>query len=359
MNNKRNVRRAIALAITVLLWSGLLSSCGFNTKSAPSGDSSVESKLTDSRPSSQKENSDASSAISNAPTSAVVEQDEAATFMKIEPTILKTTQSSTYTYVEGKLSFTIGTDTADFPPKYVSTIFNPHDDFIPSSIFVSENKIAVVRTPDEDSIVITYSDDDGKAWQDSDAIHTEQIPDHATSDSDFLGKNEVNQLLSLYVDFPSKTTGFLIIGAGTIMGTQYTRALFKTTDGGKTWYALDSNIAIKQSFPVTGMYFMDDKNGFIVQSGVNVNKANICQTTDGGVTWSMKELPVPVTLVDDLNAPSLTALVPYKTSSQLIIPMFIRPDTLIYFTSKDQGKIWSYDSTMNIKIDQFLSSNAS
>lgn len=104
---------------------------------------------------------------------------------------------------------------------------------------------------------------------------------------------------------------------------------------------------------------MDDKNGFIVQSGINVNMAEICQTIDGGVTWSTNELPVPATLVDGLNAPSLTALAPYYTTSQWVLPMFIRPDTLIYFKSKDQGEIWSYDSTMNIKIDQFLSANDS
>jgi hypothetical protein len=330
MRKKWNVKCAIALAIAALLGTGLLSGCGFITSSMPNGG-----------------------------TSAGAEQDEAAAFMKIEPTILKTTQNSTYTYVEGKLSFTIGTDTADFPPEYVSTIFNPYVDFMPSSIFVSANKIAVVRISDADSIVITYSDDDGKTWQDSDAIHTEQIPDHSTVEADFLGKNEVDKLLSLYVDFPSKATGFLIIGSETTMGTQYTRALFKTTDGGKTWFALDSNIAILHGFPVTGMYFLDDKNGFIVQSGINVNKAKICQTTDGGVIWSTNELPVPATLVNDLNAPSLIALAPYYASNQWLLPMFIRPDTLIYFKSNDKGKFWSYDSKMNIKINRFLSSNAS
>ncbi|MHB8064992.1 MAG: WD40/YVTN/BNR-like repeat-containing protein [Ruminiclostridium sp.] len=359
MSNKRNGRSAIALAITALLGTGLLFSYGFNTSSVPSGVASVVSKQTCNSPSSQKGNSGTSSSISNAVASAGAKQDEAATFMKIEPTILKMTQNFTYTYVEGKLSFTIGTDMADFPSKYVSTIFNPHVDFMSSSIFVSANKIAVVRTPDDDTIVITYSDDNGKTWQDSDAIHTEQIPDHSTAEADFLGKNEVNNLLSLYVDFSSKTMGFLIIGSETTMGTQYTRALFKTTDGGETWYALDSNIAIIHGFPATGMYFMDDKNGFIVQSGINVNKAKICQTTDSGVTWSTNELPIPASLVDDLNAPSLTALAPYYASSQWLLPMFIRPDTLIYFKSKDQGKIWSYDSTMNIKIEQFLSSKAS
>ena len=337
MSKKWNGRSLIILAITALLGTGLLSGCGFNTGNVSNGG--------------------ASGAISNAAASADAEQDEAAAaFMKIEPAILKKMQNSTYTYVEGKLSFNIGTDKSDFPPRYASTIFNPHVDFMPSSIFVSANKIAVVRTPDDDSIVITYSDDDGKTWQDSDTIHTGQIPDHSVADADFLGKNEVDNLLSIYANFPSKDTGFLIIGSGTTMGTQYTLALFKSTDGGKTWYALDSNIAFIHGFPVTGMYFMDDKNGFIVQSGVNVKKAEICQTVDGGVTWSANELPVPATLVDDPNAPSLTALTPYYASGQWVLPMFIRPDTLIYFKSKQQGKIWSYDPTMDIKINKFLSS---
>lgn len=359
MSNRKNGRGAIALAITVLLGAGLLVSCGFNTNSVPGGDTGVVSKESGSSPSGQKENSSAFSAGSNGAANAGTEQEEAAAFMEIEPTILKTTQNSTYTYVEGKLSFTVGTNTADFPSKYVSTIFNPQVDFMPESIFVSAKKIAVVRTPDDDSIVITYSDDGGKTWQDSNAIHTDQIPDRSVAGADFLGRNEVKYLLSLYVDFPSKDTGFLIIGSGTTMGTQYTRALFKTTDGGKTWVALDSSIAGIHGFPVTGMCFMDDKNGFIVQSGVNVNKATICKTMDGGVTWSTNELPVPAVVAGNFNAPSLTALAPYYASSQWLLPIFIRPDMLIYFKSKDQGKSWSYDSTMNMKMEQFLSSNAS
>lgn len=233
MSSKRNKGIVITLAIIALLGTGLLSGCEFNKSSATNVGASVTSKQTDNSLSSQKENSDASTSISNTEASSGANPDEmAAAFMKIEPAILKTTQNATYADADGKLSFTIGTDTAVFPSKYVSTIFNPHVDFMPSSIFISTNKIAVVRTPDDDSIVITYSDDNGKTWQDSDTIRTEQIPDHSVADADFLGKNEVDNLLSLYVDFPSKATGFLIIGSGTAMGTQYTRALFKTTDGG-------------------------------------------------------------------------------------------------------------------------------
>ena len=287
MEIKENRRSTIALVSAVLLVTGSLVSCGAKESSVSSRGASIISQQTSGSTSSQKEDSDASGIISNAVASDDTKQDRrAATFIKIEPVILKMTQNSTYIYSYGKLSFTIGSDTADFPSNFVSTIFNPPVDFMPSSIFVSANKIAVVRTPDKDSIVITYSDDNGKTLANSDAIHTEQIPDHSTAEASFFGKNEVDNLLSLYVDFPSKDTGFLIIGSETTMGTQYTRALFKTTDGGKTWYALDSNIAMPD-IPITGMYFMDDKNGFIVQSHINVPGAEVLHTIDGGTHWSM------------------------------------------------------------------------
>jgi hypothetical protein len=144
MKKKRNGIRAIALVITALLGTGLLSGCGFNTSSVTSGGMGVVSKQTGSSLFNRKGNSDTSSAISNPAPSKGTEQDDTATFMKIEPTILKTTQNTTYTYAEGKLTFTIGSDSADFPSKCVSSIFNPHVDFMPSSIFVSANKIAVV-----------------------------------------------------------------------------------------------------------------------------------------------------------------------------------------------------------------------
>lgn len=359
MSNKGNRGKAIALILIILLGAGSLSGCGFNTKSVHNSED-VTFKQTASSPSNQKGNDGAVSSISDmAEREDTKQEDETAAFMKIEPAILKGSQNSTYTYDKGKLSFTIESEKVDFPSKYISTIFNPHADFMPSSIFISSDKIAVVRTPDDDSIVITYSDDNGKTWQDSSAIHTEQIPDHAIADSDFLDRNEVDSLLSLYVDFTSKATGFLIIGSGTTMGTQYTCALFKTTDGGKNWNAIDSNIGFIHSFPITGMYFMDDKNGFIVLSGLNVKEAKICQTIDGGITWSTSKLPVPATFADNLNIPNIIALAPYYVSSQWFLPMYVRPDTLIYFNSKDQGKTWSYDSAMNIKVDQFLIFNAS
>ena len=316
MNIKKKLRSAIALVVVVFLGTGLLVSCKSN------GDTIVVSKQTDS---STAENSNASSTISSGVASQEALQEAAANFMKIEPAILKTTQNATYTYSDGSLSFTIGTETANFPSKYVSTIFNPNIDFMPSSIFVSANKIAVVRTPDDDSIVITYSDDNGKTWQDSDAIQTEQIPDHSTGEASFFGKDEVNNLLSLYVNFPSKDTGFLIVGSNTTMGMQYTRALFKSTDSGKTWHALDSNID-DPDFPITGMYFINDNNGFIVQSALNVNKVEIRQTTDGGVTWSTYEVPLPAKLVNNYNYPSVTALAPYYSSSQWVLPIFVYPD---------------------------------
>jgi hypothetical protein len=57
---------------------------------------------------------------------------------------------------------------------------------------------------------------------------------------------------------------------------------------------------------------MDDKNGFIVQSGINVNKAGIFQTTNGGITWSTKELPVPAVFVSILQCYSFSAILCFQ-----------------------------------------------
>lgn len=272
-------------------------------------------------------------------------QDEAVLFTKIEPAILKTAQNVTYSLGAGKLTFTFGTNTADFPKKDVSSIFNSKVDFMPDSIFVSLNKIAAVRMPDDDSIVITYSDDNGKTWQDSDEIHKEQIPNYATAEATFLDKN--TPILSLYVAFPTKETGFLVIGSETLMNTQRTRALYKTIDGGKTWKYLDSNIT-GQGFPVTGMNFTDENSGLIVQSSIVSPEVDILQTKNGGVDWSKYVLPTQSELPGEL-AGQFTSFSPYYVSDKWYLPIYEEPDRLIYFISKDQGATWSHDNTMSVE----------
>ena len=279
------------------------------------------------------------------------QQDLETVFLQIEPAILKATQNVTYIYGNGELSFTIGKDTAYFPSDDVSSIFNSNIGFMPSGIFVSQNKVAVARRPDVNSIVITYSDDNGKSWQDSDIIQLNKIPDHATSEATFWDVYQEAAIMSLYVDFPSKTMGFLFVGSGTMLGTQYTRALLKTTDGGKTWNLVNSNI-VYPSLPVTGMHFINELSGFIVQSNSNAPIVEVRCTTDSGANWSVADITMPPGLCDDVAR--ITAFAPYYAANQLVLPVFIRPDKLIYFTSQDQGATWKYDSTIDIGIDQFL-----
>lgn len=358
MNHKR--RGTLFFVIVILLGTMLISGC------CPNSNKGSYNDVRDTPSQSSAANSDSSGADFTTTTSedtisnedaikqyensisqeeAALFQDEAVLFTKIEPAILKTTQNVTYSLSDVKLTFSFGTDTADFPEKDVSSIFKPKVYFLPDSIFVSLNKIAVVRMPDDDSIVITYSDDNGKSWIDSDEIHKEHIPDHATDEATFLDKN--TPILSLYVAFPTKETGFLIIGSETLMNTQHTRALYKTIDGGKTWKYLDSNIT-GQGFPVTGMNFTDENSGFIVQSSIVSPEVDILQTKNGGVDWSKYVLPTQSELPGEL-ASQLTSFSPYYVSDKWYLPIFEEPDRLIYFTSKDQGATWSHDNTMSVE----------
>lgn len=358
MNHKRS--GTLFFVIVILLGTMLISGCSPNSIKGSNSDASgtpsqnraanIDSNSTDFTTTVSEDtvsNEDTIKQYENSISQdeAALFQDEAVLFTKIEPAILKTSRNFTYSLSAGKLTFTFGTNTVDFPKKDVSSIFNSKVDFMPDSIFVSLNKIAVVRMPDDDNIVITYSDDSGRTWQDSDEIHKEQIPDYATADAAFLDKN--TPILSLYVAFPTKETGFLVIGPETLMNIQHTRAFYKTIDGGKTWKYLDSNIT-GQGFPVTGMNFMDENSGFIVQSSIVSPEVDILQTKNGGVDWSKYVLPTQSEHPGEL-AGQFTSFSPYSVSDKWYLPIYEKPDWLIYFISKDQGKTWSHDNTMSVE----------
>ena len=98
-----------------------------------------------------------------------------------------------------------------------------------------------------------------------------------------------------YLNFTDTQHGWLMVYLGAGMMHAYV-ALFMTNDGGTTWTDIldpytDNDI---QSFPKTGMVFMDPQTGWLTRDAQGVDPTpHIFHTTDGGVTWTRLDLPAP------------------------------------------------------------------
>jgi len=99
----------------------------------------------------------------------------------------------------------------------------------------------------------------------------------------------------LYVDFIDNQNGWLLVVLGGGMMHEYV-ALFATHDGGATWTDITDPTSENeiQSFPKTGMVFVDSQNGWLTRDAQGVDPApHVSHTSDGGVTWTRIDLPAP------------------------------------------------------------------
>jgi photosystem II stability/assembly factor-like uncharacterized protein len=98
-----------------------------------------------------------------------------------------------------------------------------------------------------------------------------------------------------FLNFTDIQHGWLMVYLGAGMMHAYV-ALFMTNDGGATWTDIldpftDNGI---QSFPKTGMVFVDPQTGWLTRDAQGVDPTpHIFRTTDSGVTWTRLDLPAP------------------------------------------------------------------
>ena len=103
-----------------------------------------------------------------------------------------------------------------------------------------------------------------------------------------------------YLNFADSQHGWLMVFLGAGMMHAYV-ALFKTVDGGATWTDIldPSTLNDIQSFPKTGMVFVDPLTGWLTRDSQGVDPApHIFRTADGGGTWIRLDLPAPADAPD-------------------------------------------------------------
>lgn len=93
---------------------------------------------------------------------------------------------------------------------------------------------------------------------------------------------------NLGTSFTPKTIYFTSDDVGYAAGE--TGVIFKTTDGGVSWTQLVSGIESPSlNFQLSGIYFTDANNGFVVGGNMSTNQGFVLRTANAGASWSVQQ----------------------------------------------------------------------
>lgn len=175
---------------------------------------------------------------------------------------------------------------------------------------------------------VLVSADKGESW--NKALISDQLP--------FL------RLLKL--GFTSNRDGYLIVTGDKTMSWE-AHSIFKTNDGGLSWYNIKAVDDTHQL--VTDGGFINDQLGFISYGEYRYEGQppcpNLYRTTDGGVNWERVVVPIP----DEYQGYFTIAEIPtfHGTIGTLLVNQgpvgdYLGGRVLAKFTTNDQGKSWSF-----------------
>jgi len=135
-----------------------------------------------------------------------------------------------------------------------------------------------------DHFVIYSTSDGGASWR-------EQAPVRFR----LANRNAVlTGMLRPYIDFIDPDHGWVVVQPGYISGPR-DGDLYGTSDGGRHWTLVSAEVGSTGTgcSSVGGVEFASTTNGFIEGSCVdqtNTSQGRLLATTDGGVTWSIRDL---------------------------------------------------------------------
>lgn len=202
---------------------------------------------------------------------------------------------------------------------------------IDSSYVITPEKTAFVL--EESSMVntklrILISTDKGKTWDK--VLVSEQLP----------------ILRMRLLGFTSDQDGYLIVTGDKTMSSE-AHFVFKTNDGGRSWYSVGP---VKDVYSlITDGGFINDQLGFIsfgeYRFELKPPVPNLYRTADGGANWEHVEVPIP----EEYQGYFTIAEVPTFNGNEGTLLVKQGPDgdylggkVLAKFTSADEGKTWSF-----------------
>jgi hypothetical protein len=170
--------------------------------------------------------------------------------------------------------------------------------------------------------------------------------DKGKSWNEVLVSEELPALRLRIVGFTSEQDGYLIVTGDKTMSWE-ANFVFKTNDGGQSWYNLG---------PVDDVYslvtdggFINDQLGFIsfgeYRSEDQPPTPNFYRTNDGGVNWERVVVPIP----EEYRGYFTIAEIPtfHGTEGTLLVNQgpagdYMGGKVLAKFTSQDQGETWAF-----------------
>lgn len=265
---------------------------------------------------------------------------------KIQSKLLARTTENTFTASGSRIEFSFenGKYKNCLPGEWAGKAINNKHNFFPYGFSVSPAKTAVVCKEDN-QIVIVYSSDRGKTWQKSTVNTTFSQFDYAKYGR--TGNSyPADTFVYAFIDFPTADCGYAVLGEDTEMNAN-DKFVLKTADGGKTWSYL---AFLQRDDPQSGMTFISNKVGYIVETCLAINEGDVSKTTDGGATWT----DFRFCFNDKFNYSDWQSYVfaPYFKNNKGYLPIYLfnrntAADKIIYYVSTDNGGTWQYDSYLD------------
>ena len=253
---------------------------------------------------------------------------------------------------DGTLTFTYADHSQEvFPAKIPTT--DPNAPYFTPSVYISPNRAAVAYVDNDGQFKLTYSNDKGKTWMDAQSFTPDTAPDITGSLVKLSG------FYGAYLGFTSENDGWLLFYTDLALGTQK-HSLYTTSDGGKTWGYVQSNIDDIYSRCLTGANFFNKNVGFMCFRTDNYS-TTVFRTADGGKTWSMLPLDMYLAFSDDSPSGNTAGVQPsypqspYCTGGKGYLPVeqyATADDSIIYFVTDNGGKTWVYDPSMDSTVKQ-------
>jgi|SRR5699024_618941 len=211
-------------------------------------------------------------------------------------------------------------------------------ELIEDSYILSEDIVAFLYAEETNEeqiykILLSYSRDQGKTWEDS--VITDSF----------------SPMRFRKVDFLDDQFGYVILSGGRTMSQEYS-IVYVTHDGGKSWQATEEP-------PTTRMLafgsFVDEETGFLSYGTINPEEPEVYVTQNGGDSWEQAVFKIP----EEFEDVFVQAEEPVKEDGHLSVLVNQGPNgdyeggmVKGKFISEDNGLTWEFDEEVESNEEQ-------
>lgn len=200
-------------------------------------------------------------------------------------------------------------------------------------LYIAGEKTAIAYggATQSDPVAVAVSNDRGATWQ-----HTAV---------DFTGTTAGAK----HVSFATAEIGWLIISEP-YAAKKEDHHLYTTADGGVTWNAVESNLAMKVNGSLTGIGAMSEKVAAVGLSSKTPFEAGAAFTNDGGETWYRLFITAP----SEYSEHTKMTLPPIASGNTLIMPLVLTDENgeteTFYMQSSNAGESWKNEENRKIRL---------